>query len=205
MNLKVIPLNEKTQEEQQAVDALKADLRKEAHARRAALSASFRKEAALAAAETFIAAVPVPFEQTISIYWAIRDELDCKPLLTHFMDEGHQVCLPVVMGADQPLEMRLWSPSEPLIPSGFNTLAPPASAAKVIPDIVVTPLLGFDAVGTRLGYGGGYYDRSLASWPQKPLLVGYAFGVQEFDHLPRDTHDVPLDMVVTENGVRRFS
>ncbi|WP_424983699.1 5-formyltetrahydrofolate cyclo-ligase [Maritalea sp. S77] len=198
-------MTDKTDEQQDAVDAVKAQLRKEAHARRRALSTAFRKEAAKAAAETFIAAVPVPYGQIISIYWAIRDELDCRPLLTHFMDDGHQVCLPVVMGQDQPLDMRLWSPTDPLVPSGFNTLAPPATAQSVVPDIVVTPLLGFDPSGTRLGYGGGYYDRSLASWPQKPLLVGYAFGVQEFDHLPRDTHDVPLDMVVTENGVRRFS
>ncbi len=197
-------MSETTVEQNEAIDALKATLRAEAHEKRGALSSSFRKEASLAAAETFIAAVPVPFEQTISIYWAIRDELDCKPLLSHFMDDGHKVCLPVVMGRGQPLEMRLWSPTDPLVPNGFNTLAPPETAQKVIPDIVVTPLLGFDKTGTRLGYGGGYYDRSLASWPQKPLLVGYAFGVQEFDHLPRDTHDVPLDMVVTENGVRRF-
>lgn len=197
-------MTEQTREQKQAIADVKAQLRQEAQARRAALSASFRKEAARAAAETFIAAVPVPYDQTISIYWAIRDELDCKPLLTHFMDDGHKVCLPVVMGQDQPLEMRLWAPGEPLVPNGFNTLAPPAGAERVVPDIVVTPLLGFDKDGTRLGYGGGYYDRSLASWPQKPLLVGYAFGVQEFDHLPRDTHDVPLDMVVTENGVRRF-
>ncbi|MCF4099670.1 5-formyltetrahydrofolate cyclo-ligase [Maritalea mediterranea] len=198
-------MTDTTLEQQDAIDAVKAQMRKEAHARRASLSDTYRKEAAKAAAETFIAAVPVPYAQTISIYWAIRDELDCTPLLTHFMDDGHRVCLPVVMGRDLPLEMRLWAPTDPLVPNGFNTMAPPAGAETVVPDIVVTPLLGFDGTGTRLGYGGGYYDRSLASWPQKPLLVGYAFGVQEFDHLPRDTHDVPLDMVVTENGVRRFS
>jgi 5-formyltetrahydrofolate cyclo-ligase len=66
------------------------------------------------------------------------------------------------------------------------------------------PLLGFDRQGTRLGYGGGYYDRTLAALGKRPLLVGFAFALQEIDHIPREGHDVPLDIIVTEEGVRHF-
>ena len=93
---------------------------------------------------------------------------------------------------------------QPLYPSGFGTLAPSEVAPIVEPDIVVMPLLGFDRHGTRLGYGKGYYDRTLAQMGTKPLLVGYAFAAQELDFIPREAHDVPLDMLVTENGARRF-
>jgi len=73
-----------------------------------------------------------------------------------------------------------------------------------VPDLVLMPLLGFDDQGTRLGYGGGYYDRTLSVLPKKPLLVGLAFAAQELPHIPREAHDIPLDMIVTENGMRAF-
>jgi len=110
----------------------------------------------------------------------------------------------VVVGDALPLELRLWQPGTALYPSGFGTLAPDELAPVVEPDVILMPLLGFDKHGTRLGYGGGYYDRTLTRLSKKPKLVGFAFALQEFDHIPRDSHDVPLDAVVTENGVTRF-
>jgi len=83
-------------------------------------------------------------------------------------------------------------------------LAPSDLAPRAVPDLVLMPLLGFDNQGTRLGYGGGYYDRTLTVLPKKPLLVGLAFAAQELAHIPREDHDVPLDMVITENGIRFF-
>jgi 5-formyltetrahydrofolate cyclo-ligase len=72
------------------------------------------------------------------------------------------------------------------------------------PDIILMPLLGFDAAGTRLGYGGGYYDRTLAALHKRPKLIGLAFAVQELPLIPRESHDVPLDAVITESGLRQF-
>jgi 5-formyltetrahydrofolate cyclo-ligase len=77
-------------------------------------------------------------------------------------------------------------------------------APQAEPDIILVPMLGFDRYGTRLGYGGGYYDRTLASLTKKPKLVGLAFAVQELPLIPRDTHDIPLDLVITEAGVHQF-
>ncbi|WP_299343580.1 5-formyltetrahydrofolate cyclo-ligase [uncultured Maritalea sp.] len=182
----------------------KSDMRDAAHQKRAALSPSFRAEAALAAAETFTASVPIKSGQIVSLYWAIRDELSTEPLLVQLMDEGHQVCLPVVLGRDQPLEFRLWEAGQPLAPSGFGTLAPQAGAPVVVPDVMVLPMLGFDANGNRLGYGAGFYDRTIDQIEKPLILVGYAFSAQEVDVMPAEPHDKPLDMVVSEAGVRRF-
>ncbi len=182
----------------------KAQLRTEALARREAVPQADRADAAKAAAQHFLEGVPLQDGQIVALYWPIRDEIDCKPLLTKLVDSDQPVALPVVLGEDLPLELRLWEDGQPLYPSCFVTLAPAETAPVVTPDIVVIPLLGFDKSGTRLGYGKGYYDRTLAAIGRKPLLVGYAFAGQELDFIPREAHDLPLDLLVTETGLRRF-
>jgi 5-formyltetrahydrofolate cyclo-ligase len=186
------------------IEAAKVVLRAHAHKRRAAISPDMRAEAAKAACNHFFSGILMDPGAIVAAYWRIRDELDCQPILLRLMESGQPVCLPVVLGDTEPLEMRLWEESAPLYPSGFGTLAPDELAPKVEPDVVLVPLLGFDKHGTRLGYGGGYYDRTLASLGKKPKLVGLAFATQEIDEIPRDGHDVPLDAVVTETGVRHF-
>jgi 5-formyltetrahydrofolate cyclo-ligase len=182
----------------------KQELRDEISQKRSALSPNFRKEAALSAAETFAAAVPIKKGQVVSLYWAIRDELNTEPLLLHLVREGHTVCLPVVKGREVPLEFRVWRDDATLYPSGFGTLAPGEDAPVVEPDVMVLPMLGFDAKGNRLGYGAGHYDRTIASIEKPIFRVGYAYSAQEVDQLPVEPHDKPLDMVVTEAGVRRL-
>lgn len=187
------------------IEAAKAGLRRKAHQQRAALGADARAEAARAAAHHFLAKARLPKTDIVALYWPIRDEIDCKPLLAALMDAYQPVCLPVVMGENQPLEMRLWEQGAPLYPSGFGTLAPAETAPVVSPDCIVVPLLGFDRFGTRLGYGGGYYDRTLAGMARAPKLIGIAFAAQEVERIPRADHDVPLDAIVTEKGYRAFA
>lgn len=182
----------------------KSQLREQALALRLAVPQADRADAAAAAAQHFLAGVPLSKDKVVALYWPIRDEIDCKPLLTKLVDSGQPVALPVVLAEEMPLEMRLWEDGEPLYPSGFGTLAPAETAPVVAPDILVIPLLGFDKSGTRLGYGKGYYDRTLASLERQPLIVGYAFSAQELDFIPRQSHDRPLDLLVTETGLRRF-
>jgi len=186
------------------IEAQKAKLRETAHARRAALDYSDRAEAAKAAARHFTTGIDIGEDTVIAAYWPIRDEIDCKPLLAQLMDSFRHVCLPAVLGDGQPLQFRLWEQGESLYEAGFGTLAPPQSAPIVEPDVIVVPLLGFDKNGTRLGYGKGYYDRTLETMSKTPVLVGYAFAVQEIEEIPHEVHDVPLDYLVTEAGVRRF-
>lgn len=187
-----------------AIEEQKATLRRKAHAARAALSDDFRADAALAVAGFFFDQIAFGAEDVVAGYWRIRDELDCKPILVRLLDSGQKVVLPVVMGQEAPLDLRVWEADTPLYEAGFGTLAPSDLAPRAVPDLVLMPLLGFDAAGTRLGYGGGYYDRTLATMARKPLLVGLAFDIQELSSIPRQDHDVPLDAVVTETGVRFF-
>ena len=187
------------------VEIAKAKLRQQASARRAELDYSDRTEAAKAAAVHFVGGIDIPDGAVIAAYWPIRDEIDCKPLLAHLMDSFKTVCLPVVLGDGQPLQFRVWELGESLFEAGFGTLAPSETAPRTEPDIVIVPLLGFDKTGTRLGYGKGYYDRTLETMSKKPVLVGYAFAAQELTEIPHEDHDVPLDYLVTEAGVRRFS
>ena len=188
----------------QAFEEAKAALRREAHAIRAGLSEEDRADAAKAVAQHFFESIAYAPEDVIAGYWRIRDELDCQPILIRLMDSGQKVLLPVVQGDEQPLDLRVWEADAPLYEAGFGTLAPSDLAPRAAPDVVLMPLLGFDNQGTRLGYGGGYYDRTLAVLPKKPMLIGLAFAAQELSFVPREDHDVPLDAVVTENGVRFF-
>src|SRR5690606_34681296 len=187
-----------------AIEEAKAVLRTQARQARAALSEDFREEAARAVAGHFFERITYGKDDVIAGYWRIRDELDCRPILIRLMDSGQAVLLPVVLGAEAPLDLRLWEADAPLYEAGFGTLAPSELAPRAAPDLVLVPLLGFDAAGTRLGYGGGYYDRTLAALARKPRLVGLAFSDQELPHIPRDAHDLPLDAVVTEEGARFF-
>jgi 5-formyltetrahydrofolate cyclo-ligase len=187
------------------IEQAKAALRVRARAQRAAIAESLKPDAARAACRHFLEDVPLDPAEVVALYWPIREELDCRPLLTHLMDALQPVCLPVVVGEEAPLDMRLWEQGAPLYPSGFGTLAPSEIAPRAEPDVVLMPLLGFDARGTRLGYGGGYYDRTLAALAKTPRLVGYAFSAQELPEIPREPHDRPLDLLVTELGVRRFA
>ncbi|MBJ3786876.1 5-formyltetrahydrofolate cyclo-ligase [Devosia sediminis] len=186
------------------IDEAKAALRRQAHASRAALSDEDRADAAKIVAAYFFDQIAYEPEQVIAGYWKIRDEIDCQTILARLMDGGQTVVLPVVAGDDAPLDLRVWEADAPLYEAGFGTLAPSDLAPRAVPDLMLVPLLGFDGEGTRLGYGGGYYDRTLAALPRKPLLIGLAFAAQEIPRIPREAHDVPLDAVITENGVRFF-
>lgn len=187
------------------VEAIKNELRARAKAKRAAIGSQYRAEAAQKAAAHFFEAISLSPGQAVSVYWPIRDELDSKPLLIRLMDDGWPVGLPVVTGRDAPLVFRRWEDGAPLYPAGFGMLQPGAEAAELVPEVMVLPLLGFDRTGTRLGYGGAYYDRTLLALESRPLLVGYAFAAQEFETVPAEAHDAKLDLLITEEGVVRFT
>lgn len=188
----------------ESIEDTKAALRLRARAQRAAIAENAPADAAADAARHFVDGVRCEPGAIIALYWPIRDEFDCRPLLVRLIEAGRPVCLPATAG-DEPLTMRLWNGEDPLYPSGFGTLAPLDSAPVVEPHIVVAPLLAFDRHGTRLGYGKGHYDRTMALMRRRPQFIGLAFADQELPFIPSEPHDHPLDMVVTETGVRRFS
>lgn len=159
-----------------------------------------------AAAAHFIAAVPLPPRAAVSAYWPMGEELDPRPLMRALHAAGHGVCLPVVVARGAPLVFRAWTPQTVLQPNVFGTSAPPPEAPAITPDALLVPLLGFDAEGWRLGYGGGYYDRTLRALRAagRVLAAGFGYAAQEIAGLPREPFDEPLDWMVTEVGVRAF-
>lgn len=139
----------------------------------------------------------------VSGYCAIRTELEPAPALVALSARGHGLCLPVVPGRDVPLIFRAWTPDTPLVEGAFGARTPPGEAPVVTPTVLIVPLLAFDATCQRLGYGGGYYDRTLAllraAGPVR--AIGLAYEAQRVDTVPTEATDQPLDAVVTESGV----
>jgi 5-formyltetrahydrofolate cyclo-ligase len=113
---------------------------------------------------------------------------------------GHPVGLPVIVGKGRPLMFRRWQPDAQLVPGEFRVMTPPPSAPEVIPKLLLVPLLAFDRAGYRLGYGGGFYDRTIAALRAAgdAVAVGVALAAQEVASVPRDDTDQPLDWIVTD-------
>ncbi len=142
----------------------------------------------------------------VSGYWPMSEEIDIRPLMARLHAAGHALALPVVVGKGQPLTFRRWRPGAPLVKAAFGLHQPAADAPPVAPDILLVPLLAFDADGYRLGWGGGFYDRTLAALRgQAPVIaIGVAYAAQRLDKVPRTERDQRLDWVVTEDGFTRF-
>ena len=101
--------------------------------------------------------------RTVAAYWPIKEEIDVRPVLNRLASCSAIAALPVMMGQMQPLSFRLWSPADTLVSVAFGICEPDPASPEAVPDIVIVPLLGFDDAGNRIGYGGGYYDRTLNS------------------------------------------
>ena len=188
------------------VDAEKSQLRAHARARRQELAADHG--APERAAQRFLTILPPARTLTIAGYWPIGDEMDVRPLLHHLALAGHCLALPVVKGKTSPLAFRAWAPGDPMIAGDYGIHTPAALAAEVEPDVIIAPLLAFDADGHRLGYGGGYYDRTIAAALRAKrdiLAIGFAYEGQKVGRLPRHDGDAALDAVVTDHAVHWFN
>lgn len=188
---------------------LKKDARRVAGRKRSEVSASAPDAgvrlavAVMAVVEDFGLSV---MAKTVSIYFPMGSEIDTMPLVKALIAAGHRTALPVVAAPRQPLIFRLWSPGDALVDGGFGTSVPAADKAEVTPDVLFVPLLSYDADGYRLGYGGGFYDRTLAALRAEgaPVAVGVAYAAQRVDRVPRGPHDQRLDWIATEAGVVRI-
>ncbi len=145
-----------------------------------------------------IAALAPHRGKVLAGYWPMRGEPDPRPAMA--AHDG-PVCLPVVPGKAVPLVFRLWQ-GEGLVPGPFGTSHPPDSQPVLRPDVLIVPLAGFDRGGNRIGYGGGYYDRTLQLLREtgQTHAIGLAFAVQELPAIPAEPFDQPLDMIVTDRG-----
>lgn len=141
----------------------------------------------------------------VSAFLPIGSEIDTLPTMRALADLGHITALPVVTGKEQPLIFRKWFVDEKLVPGTFGTSEPLASEPEINPEILLVPMLAFDAQGYRLGYGGGFYDRTIEKLEKLgPITtVGIAFSAQHVDTVPRGPHDRPLQWVATERDLIR--
>lgn len=177
------------------------------HQLRAAMRATRKRLAELDAGAADRAAEQagaLPPGRIVAVYRAIGSELDVTSLSLALSRVGRELCLPVVVARDTPMIFRRWSPGEPLELDEAGVPAPFPLAEVVDPDLILTPLLAFDARGGRLGQGGGYYDRTFAARPDA-TRIGFAYAGQEIDDLPVEPHDIRLHGVLTETGYRPFA
>jgi 5-formyltetrahydrofolate cyclo-ligase len=183
----------------------KDSLRAAALAARDALSPEQRGGAAEA-----VAARGLPFAvaagAVVAGYAPIRSEFDPMPLLRRLADAGARLALPVIVGRELPLQFRSYSIGQALERGPLGIPQPTVASAELVPEILLIPLAGFDRSGHRIGYGAGYYDRSIEALRggNRTVTVGLAFAVQEIDDIPALPHDAVLDYVLTETQTFRF-
>ena len=175
-----------------------ADLKAAARAR--AIAAREGCDPALGAALSahVLRDAPPPSGAVVAGFWPLDGEIDIRPLLHGLAERGHAVVLPVTPRRGEPLSFRRWRPGDAMAAGRFGTAIPVGEA--MTPDFQLVPLLAFDRQGRRLGYGAGFYDRTLAGLPGVATL-GCAFAAQEVDCVPAGPLDIPLCAVATENGV----
>ena len=139
----------------------------------------------------------------ISGFWPIRSEPDIRPLMEDLRAAGARLCLPVVLDRET-IVFREYLAGAPVVKTGFGTTGPDETAPEVDPDIMLVPLSAFDRDGHRIGYGAGHYDRAIArldALGKRPQLIGIAFACQEVASVPFEPHDIPLDAILTEEGL----
>jgi 5-formyltetrahydrofolate cyclo-ligase len=182
----------------------KAELRERAKLRRRDAHEAHRDGAARAVVSPGLELVGRRPLRAVSGYLAIGDEIDPAPLLAALAAAGHTIALPVMAGKGKPLVFRGWRPGDPMVERMWGIREPAATAPEVEPDVLLVPLLAFDAAGWRLGYGAGFYDRTLRALRQtKPIVaIGLAYDEQRVDAVPHCDDDERLDWVLTPSGAR---
>jgi 5,10-methenyltetrahydrofolate synthetase len=175
--------------------------RKRLLAQRLALTPQTRADHARQIAERLDALIGDPAGRIVSGYWPIRGEPDLRLWLDELSRRGAQTALPVVVAKAAPLVFRLWRSGDGLARGVWN-IAVPVNGKEVQPDIALAPLVGFDAQCYRLGYGGGFFDRTLAQLPASTIAIGVGYAEAEIATIYPQPFDIPMRHIVTERGVR---
>jgi 5,10-methenyltetrahydrofolate synthetase len=136
----------------------------------------------------------------VGIYWPFRGEYDPRPMAQCLLQQDVTLALPEVAAKNEPLHFREWSPDTPMKIGAYDIPVP--NETKIVKlDAVIVPMVGFDQQGYRLGYGSGYYDRTLATYPRQPLTIGVAFEMQRLENIHPQLHDIAMQFIVTEAGI----
>ena len=184
----------------------KRTLRSAMLAWRSGLDEAERRAAAERLLETLRRERPIAVPAVVSGFWPIKEEIDIRPLMMEFFNKSCQLALPVVQGKGKPLLFRAWRPGDPLEAGVFGTLQPSAKREVMEPDALIVPMLACDREGWRLGYGGGFYDRTLAGLRAKKAItaVGVGFDDQLVPEVPHGPSDQRLDWLLTDKRACAF-
>jgi 5-formyltetrahydrofolate cyclo-ligase len=141
--------------------------------------------------------------QVIAFCWPLRNEFDCRPVVTRLLAKGWRAAQPVVVAAGEAMIFRPWTPDAPMT-TDRHGIPIPAGDDTITPEVVLLPMVAFDERGYRLGYGGGYFDRTLAALSPPPFTVGVGFEQAHVDSVQPQAHDIPMNSIVTERGIREI-
>ncbi len=183
--------------------SLRSRLRRERIAARLAMPAESHERASRAIEGHLARLLAVCDPRSIAFCWPMRREFDCRPLVTGLVASGWRACQPIVVEEAAPMHFRQWQPGSPMT-ADRHGIPIPDTPESPPPDIVLLPLVAFDDAGYRIGYGGGYFDRTLAALSPRPLAIGVGFELARAPTVWPQPHDVRLDLIVTESGVRDF-
>lgn len=177
--------------------------RAEALGWRSSLEKSVQERAAQRLMTLALKETNFPAATVIAGYWPIRSEIDPRPLMYALQKKGYRLALPVIEKSE--ILFRAWSFNDSLNEGAYSTSEPASNAPEVKPDVMLAPLVAFDAAKNRLGYGRGYYDKALSRLRQsnKVTVIGLAYEGQRLDAVLTEPHDEPLDMVITDENVYR--
>lgn len=189
------------QESNEDNTAWRRALRRDMVARRAALSDAGHEALSARIVDHLLMALPLP--RVVAFCWPIKHEPDVRAAIPRWAEQGVSAALPVVVREGAPLAFRLWTSDTPLAADRYG-IPTPTVGEFVQPDMLLLPLNGFDADGYRLGYGGGYFDRTLAALSPRPLAVGVGFEINRLPTIRPEAHDQRLDWLVTESGAVRL-
>lgn len=189
------------QESNEDNTAWRRALRRDMVARRAALSDAGHEALSARIVDHLLTALPLP--RIVAFCWPIKHEPDVRAAIPRWAAQGVSAALPVVVREGAPLAFRLWTSDTPLAADRYG-IPTPTVGEFVQPDMLLLPLNGFDADGYRLGYGGGYFDRTLVALSPRPLAVGVGFEINRLPTIRPEAHDQRLDWLVTEAGAVRL-
>jgi len=188
--------------DEQTLKAWRTRLRAELIARRVAAAPEFRAKWSAAIEAHLERLLTDVSGKVVAFCWPYQAEYDARPLILRFLTRGARAALPVVVAPRQPMVFREWTPETKMV-AGVYDIPVPVESPEVLPAVALMPLAGFDDAGYRLGYGGGFFDRTLAVVTPRPLAIGVGFELARVPTIYPQPHDIPLDYVVTELGVQR--
>lgn len=165
-------------------------------AARLTLSAEYRATQTSAITKGLDRLIPAASGTIVSVYWPIRAEPDLRPWMRTKWEQGIRIALPVALALGQPLVFREWRPDSPLT-RGLWKIPYPAEGAQVVPNVILAPVVGFDTDCYRLGYGGGFFDRTLARIVGKPLVIGLGYPSASIPTIFPQPHDIPMNSIIT--------